>query len=349
MARKAASPPSAPAPATTVIHQRVDAARRGENPLVIARMESGWAVMGDTQFLPGYCLLLPDPVVSNVNDLDPAGRAQFLTDMARLGDAVMAVMRPAPRRINYEMLGNLEPALHAHVFPRYEHERDTMRAKPVWLYGDEMWKSPEHAFNPRKHAAIQKALAKALALPSAKNASLPADPDLWQRAISFSARAHVNQWRKDKVTPYHAHPFRVAMTVRELFGENDPVTLAAAVLHDTIEDTTCDYDELLELFGAEVADTVAALSKDMRLREDIRERVYDEQLDAASWRAHLIKLGDVFDNLCDLETQTKTSRQTMVARCRRALDHATRSADRPSVARAMQIVAAAAGLRPPAR
>jgi len=344
MARKPKSEQAPPAPTITVIHQRVEAARRGENPSVITRLPSGWAVMGDTQFLPGYCLLLPDPVVSNVNDLDPTARAQFLTDMARLGDAVLAVMRPMPRRINYEMLGNLEPALHAHVFPRYEHERDTMRSKPVWLYGDEMWKSPEHAFNPRKHSAIQKALAKALAQPAGA-APLPSDPDLWQRAISFSARAHYNQWRKDKITPYHAHPFRVAMTVRELFGENDPVTLAAAVLHDTIEDTTCDYDDLLEHFGAEIADTVASLSKDMRLREDIRERVYDEQLDNATWRAHLVKLGDVFDNLSDLETQTKTSRQTMVARCRRALDHAKRSADRPSVARAMQIVAKAAGLK----
>ena len=345
MARKPAATPPPSAPANTVIHQRVDAARRGENPTVIARLPSGWAVMGDTQFLPGYCLLLPDPVVPNVNDLDPAARAQFLTDMARLGDAVMAVMRPAPRRINYEMLGNLEPALHAHVFPRYEHERDTMRAKPVWLYGDEMWKSPEHAFNPRKHASIQKALAKAVALPASAGAPLPSDPELWQRAISFAARAHVNQWRKDKVTPYHAHPFRVAMTVRELFGENDPVTLAAAVLHDTIEDTTTDYEDVFDNFGAEVAETVVALTKDMRLPEPQRERAYDEQLDNASWRAHLIKLADVFDNLCDLETQTKTSRQTMVGRCKRALNHAAHSADRPSVARAIRIVATAAGLK----
>jgi hypothetical protein len=47
----------------TLIHRRVEAARKGENPTVLCRMESGWAVFGDVQVLNGYCLLLPDPVV----------------------------------------------------------------------------------------------------------------------------------------------------------------------------------------------------------------------------------------------------------------------------------------------
>ena len=117
---------------STIIHQRVEQARNGDNPKVICRMASGWAVLGDVQFLPGYSLLLPDPVVPHLNALSGAQRTQFLEDMARLGDAVLAVTGAV--RINYEMLGNLEPALHAHVFPRYTDEPEDLRTKPVWFY-----------------------------------------------------------------------------------------------------------------------------------------------------------------------------------------------------------------------
>lgn len=116
----------------TAIHRAVDEARAGHNPRVIARMESGWAVLGDPQVLRGYCLLLPDPVVPHLNALDAEARTVFLRDMARLGDALLRVTKCA--RINYEMLGNLEPALHAHVVPRYADEPAEQRTKPVFFY-----------------------------------------------------------------------------------------------------------------------------------------------------------------------------------------------------------------------
>src|SRR5947207_14097454 len=84
-------------------------------------------------------------------------------------------------------------------------------------------------------------------------------------AASFAARAHRHQLRKDNQTPYAAHPFRVCLIVRHVFGFDDPKALAAALLHDTIEDTTTDRDDLIEQFGAEVAEWVAALTKDNRL------------------------------------------------------------------------------------
>ncbi|MGC4045781.1 MAG: hypothetical protein QM758_18480 [Armatimonas sp.] len=120
----------------TLIHRRVAEARAGTNPKVICRMPSGWAVLGDVQFLRGYSLLLPDPVVPDLNALDTATRAQFLADMTRLGDALLAVTQA--ERINYEILGNSEPALHAHVFPRYSSEPDEYRRGPAWFYD---WKS----------------------------------------------------------------------------------------------------------------------------------------------------------------------------------------------------------------
>jgi len=116
----------------TAIHRMVEQAQRGELPQVIARMASGWAVMGDTQVVPGYCLLLPDPVVPHLNALEGEDRREFLCDMARLGDAILEVTMAA--RINYEMLGNLEPALHAHLFPRYDDEPADLRTRPIWFY-----------------------------------------------------------------------------------------------------------------------------------------------------------------------------------------------------------------------
>jgi len=117
---------------TTAIHRQVEAARKGELARVVARMPSGWAVLGDPQITHGYCVLLPDPVVPDLNALTGEARRQFLDDMTRLGDAVLAVT--GAERINYEILGNVEPALHAHVIPRHAAEDPALRIKPVWLH-----------------------------------------------------------------------------------------------------------------------------------------------------------------------------------------------------------------------
>jgi diadenosine tetraphosphate (Ap4A) HIT family hydrolase len=115
-----------------IVHQRVLAARVGTNPTVIARMRSGWAVMDDRQVVRGYSLLLPDPVVPDLNALSGSLRAQFLDDMAALGDALLQATGAS--RINYEILGNSEPWLHAHLFPRYETEPPDLRRRPAWFY-----------------------------------------------------------------------------------------------------------------------------------------------------------------------------------------------------------------------
>jgi len=99
----------------TFIHQRNALSRAGKNPHVIRRMPSGWAVMGDDQFLPGYSLLVADPEVDHLTDLDDERRVRFLLDMSLLGEAVFAAT-PA-HRINYEILGNSVPALHATCGP----------------------------------------------------------------------------------------------------------------------------------------------------------------------------------------------------------------------------------------
>ncbi|MEI9991196.1 MAG: hypothetical protein WDM86_14260 [Rhizomicrobium sp.] len=103
-----------------LIEQRVAAARRGENPYVISRLPSGWLVIGDVQPLPGYCVLLADPVVESLNALGRAERATYLDDMVRAGDALLVVT--GTTRINYETLCNSEPSLHTHIIPRYAQE-----------------------------------------------------------------------------------------------------------------------------------------------------------------------------------------------------------------------------------
>jgi diadenosine tetraphosphate (Ap4A) HIT family hydrolase len=117
---------------STLIHEQVELARRGLSPQVISRLKSGWAVLGDSQFIAGYSLLLPDPVVPSLNDLAPDQRAQFLLDMTAIGDALLATTDAY--RINYEILGNTEPALHVHIFPRRMSEPAEYRFGPVFAY-----------------------------------------------------------------------------------------------------------------------------------------------------------------------------------------------------------------------
>jgi diadenosine tetraphosphate (Ap4A) HIT family hydrolase len=119
-------------PADTAIHRRVADARAGRDPSVLGRCASGWAVFGHQQFVNGYLLLLPDPVAPDLNSLTPERRVQFLLDMSRLGDAL--VRTTSPVRINYAIFGNLEPALHAHVIPRYRTEPETLRTQQPWAY-----------------------------------------------------------------------------------------------------------------------------------------------------------------------------------------------------------------------
>jgi len=116
----------------TAIHLQVIAAREGRDPRVIARLFSGWAVFGERQFVRGYALLLPDPVVPNLNALGARERIAFLSDMSRLGDALLKVTGAA--RINYAIFGNLDPALHAHVIPRYLDEPEGLRTEQPWAY-----------------------------------------------------------------------------------------------------------------------------------------------------------------------------------------------------------------------
>ena len=110
------------------IEKRIELATAGLLPAVIARLPSGWVVAGDVQPLRGYCVLLADPSVRDFNALSTAARAQYGIDLGRIGDALLNVL--GAYRINYETWGNLDPALHTHVVPRYADEPDSLRVLP---------------------------------------------------------------------------------------------------------------------------------------------------------------------------------------------------------------------------
>lgn len=150
---------------------------------------------------------------------------------------------------------------------------------------------------------------------------MPADPtDLLFDAVSFAARAHRHQLRKDGETPYAAHPFRVCLVVRHVFGVDDPKVLTAALLHDTVEDTPTDYDDLADRFGADVAGWVVVLTKDMRLPDEEREAAYCRALASAAWPVAVCKLADIYDNLGDSRGFAPEKRRRTVERSRRYLE-----------------------------
>ena len=119
------------------------------------------------------------------------------------------------------------------------------------------------------------------------------------RAAAFAARKHRSQTRADGVTPYFSHVTRVAFVLRDLYGVDDPVALAAAFLHDTLEDTDTDYDELADNFGKLVADYVVALTKNAMLPKSVRDTEYFARLGSAPEVVQIIKLADCYDNVTD--------------------------------------------------
>ncbi|QFQ98877.1 diadenosine tetraphosphate hydrolase [Streptomyces phaeolivaceus] len=146
-------------------NDRIGNALRGTNPTVLRGLAAGFAVIGDTQFLPGYCVLLvDDPTVGRLSELPAARRTAFLSDMDRLGEAVERAcgrLDPAFRRVNLEILGNTDPFLHAHVWPRYAWEPAERVGGPVWLYPRERWGDERYALGPR-HDGLREAIGEEL-------------------------------------------------------------------------------------------------------------------------------------------------------------------------------------------
>jgi guanosine-3',5'-bis(diphosphate) 3'-pyrophosphohydrolase len=122
------------------------------------------------------------------------------------------------------------------------------------------------------------------------------------RAAAFAADKHRHQRRKDHArTPYINHPLAVARVLAEEGGVKDPEILAAAILHDTLEDNTeTTRRELQRAFGARIAALVSEVTDDKSLPKQCRKQLQIDRAPMKSKGAALIKVADKICNLRDL-------------------------------------------------
>ena len=129
----------------------------------------------------------------------------------------------------------------------------------------------------------------------------PRDLGLVLRATEFAARKHRNQRRKDKeASPYINHPITLANILLNEGGIDDPKILAAALLHDTVEDTETTYDELKGQFGVLVAYIVMEVTDVKWLNSQVRKRLQVSRASRSTRGAKLVKLADKIANLRDM-------------------------------------------------
>ena len=120
-------------------------------------------------------------------------------------------------------------------------------------------------------------------------------------ASAFAAHKHRDQRRKGaEASPYINHPIAVANVLANEAHITDPIVLAAALLHDTIEDTDTTADELTAAFGPEIAAIVLEVTDDKSLLKHERKRLQIEHAATLSDKAKLVKLADKICNLRDM-------------------------------------------------
>ncbi len=120
-------------------------------------------------------------------------------------------------------------------------------------------------------------------------------------AEEFARRQHFHQKRNDGRTPYSVHLENVVKKLRKL-GIKDEDVLCAGWLHDTIEETNTDFENISERFGSVVAELVSSLTKDKRLPGGEREQSYIGVLARANWKVQAVKFCDIWANIEDLKS-----------------------------------------------
>ena len=125
------------------------------------------------------------------------------------------------------------------------------------------------------------------------------DTGLVLKALAFAAEKHRDQRRKGiEASPYINHPIDLANTLWHLGGVTDAVVIAAALLHDTIEDTNTTPDELQVLFGDQVKKIVLEVTDDQLLSPVLRKRL---QVIKAPHKSHMAKLVKLADKICNIQ------------------------------------------------
>lgn len=129
----------------------------------------------------------------------------------------------------------------------------------------------------------------------------PEELSLLTRALAFAAHKHRDQRRKDLgASPYINHPIALADVLVNEAGVTDVEVIAAALLHDTMEDTETTAEELDQAFGSRVRRIVEEVSDDQTLEKQERKRMQILHAPQLSNQARLVKLSDKICNLRDI-------------------------------------------------
>jgi diadenosine tetraphosphate (Ap4A) HIT family hydrolase len=130
-----------------------------QNPYLIAELSTGYAVLADNQYYPGYTIFVAKQCVPELHDLAPDVRSRFLQEMAQVAEAVFRAFKP--RKLNYELLGNSVSHLHWHLFPRYTDDPNPQW--PVWN-NEQFLQAPRRTqIDPARLAELRERVQRALA------------------------------------------------------------------------------------------------------------------------------------------------------------------------------------------
>lgn len=110
------------------ICKRIKLIQKNKNPYLVKELTTGYVVIGDHQFYRGYTLLLCKRHTTELHKLPVKFKKQFLLEMSLVAEAVFKAF--SPEKLNYELLGNSDPHLHWHIFPRYKN--DPAPERTIW-------------------------------------------------------------------------------------------------------------------------------------------------------------------------------------------------------------------------
>jgi len=127
------------------------------------------------------------------------------------------------------------------------------------------------------------------------------DVSLLLKALDFAAEKHRDQRRKGgEASPYINHLIDTARLLWRIGKVRDITVMAAAILHDTVEDTETTVELLETEFGGEIAGIVLEVTDDKTLPNDARKRLQVEHAPGLSHRARLVKIADKISNITDI-------------------------------------------------
>lgn len=104
--------------------------RAGKFPDFIAELDHSYVILGDAQFYRGYCILFAKRHERELFLLTRSEALALTDELCSVAESIYTVVNPL--KLNYECLGNTEPHIHWHVFPRYQSEDEKLRVRPVW-------------------------------------------------------------------------------------------------------------------------------------------------------------------------------------------------------------------------